>query len=102
MKEIEVKIVAIADVSRLEMIVANVASKHNLFVSLKGSLAKYPGCVHWHFKREREKGTLEITFWPFKHRLWLKMQAGRTGPWMKEIAPQIKNEIEMRVNATND
>lgn len=97
MKEIELKAVLTMDVSHLETVVANAASKYGLVPSLKSSLAKYPGCVHWHFRREREKGTLEITFWP-EHRFWFKMQAGRTGNWMKEIVPQIKTEIEMQIN----
>jgi hypothetical protein len=28
-----------------------------LRLTLKGTLAKYPGCIHWHFKRGRERGT---------------------------------------------
>jgi hypothetical protein len=99
MKEIELETISIADVSRLEMVVANVASKHDLFPALKCSLAKYPGCVHWHFKRQREKGTIEMTFWPAGRRFWFKMQAGRTGVWMKKIVPLMKTEIETQINS---
>ncbi|MGH7952090.1 MAG: hypothetical protein ACREFE_09250 [Limisphaerales bacterium] len=102
MTEIELKAIPIADIFRLEKIIVNVASEYGLLPSLKCSLAKYPGCVHWHFKHERQNGTLEITFWPTKPRFWFKVQTGRAGIWMKEIIPQIKNEIETQVNAIND
>jgi dihydroxyacetone kinase-like protein len=36
----------------------------NLRVTLKGTLKKYPGCIHWHLKREGERGTLEMTWSP--------------------------------------
>jgi len=68
-----------------------------LQMTLKGTLAKYPGCVHWHFKRGFERGTLEITWWPSARRLWFSVQAGRTGVWVEESLNQIKAALERRL-----
>ena len=102
MTEIELKAILAVDLFRLETIIVNAASKYSLVPSLKCSLAKHPGCVHWHFKRQHQKGTLEVTFWPLKRRFWFKVQSGRAGIWMKEVVPQIKNEIETQVEAMTD
>src|SRR5437870_4590591 len=57
-----------------------------LRLTLKSSLAKYPGCTHWHYKQGRQPGTLEITLWPAADRLWFPQRAGRTAPWVAAIA----------------
>ncbi len=75
-------------------VVERVCSNHKLNCTLKGTLAKYPGSVHWHFKQGKQKGILEITWWELENRLWFKVADGRTGPWIKEGLPQIKTEIE--------
>ena len=38
--------------------------------TLRGTLGKYPGCTHWHYKNGKATGVLEITVWPNQHRLW--------------------------------
>lgn len=50
-------------------------------VATRTSLSKYPGSLHWHFKRPGEKGTLEATWWPKGQRLWLSVHEGRSAPW---------------------
>ena len=50
----------------------------------------YPGSRHWHYRRGRERGTLEITFWPAQRRLWLKVAAGRTSAWITELLPSLQ------------
>jgi hypothetical protein len=60
----------------------------------KGSLSKYPGCVHWHYKLGSQLGTLEITYWPQEERLWFALRANRYGAWMDALVPQLKREIE--------
>jgi hypothetical protein len=65
-----------------------------LTCTLKGTLKSYPGSIHWHYQKKREKGTLEITWWEKKNRLWFKVADGRIGPWIIETLPQLKTEIE--------
>ena len=70
-----------------------------LIVTMRGSLKSFPGSTHWHLKRGRGRGTLELTWWPVRRRLWIKVQAGRTAPWIDEVSPQIKRKIESRLSA---
>lgn len=68
-----------------------------LIVTMRGSLKSFPGSTHWHLKRGRGRGTLEATWWPRMGKLWIKIQAGRTAPWIEEITPRFKREIESRL-----
>ena len=74
--------------------VERVCLQHQLNCTLKGALARYSGSIHWHFKRGKQKGTLEITWWESKKRLWFKVADGRTGKWIEESLPQIKAALE--------
>lgn len=60
----------------------------------KGNLAKYPGCVHWHYKLAEQPGTLEITFWPQTKRAWFALRINRHAPWMDSVVPQLKIDVE--------
>jgi hypothetical protein len=64
-----------------------------LTVTMRGSLKSCPGSTHWHLKRGCGRGTLEITWWPQRRKLWIKIQAGRTAAWIDEIAPQFKERV---------
>jgi hypothetical protein len=59
------------------------AGEGGLTVTMTGTLAKYPGSHHWHFKRSGEPGTLELTWWPKTGRLWFKLAAHRRADWME-------------------
>lgn len=69
-----------------------------LNVMMRGTLKTFPGSTHWHTKRGRGRGTLEITWWPTERKLWIKIQAGRTAAWIEEIAPRLKNQVESLLN----
>jgi hypothetical protein len=65
--------------------------------TLKGGLHAYPGCVHWHFKMLGQTGTLEVTMWPTKQRVWLSVQSRRRVEWiersLKKIARALQREL---------
>ncbi len=63
------------------------------------TLAKYSGCIHWHFKRDRDRGTLEATYWPAQKRIWLSYRSGREADWIAPAILQLKSLVEGRVNA---
>ena len=58
------------------------------------TLSEYPGSVHWHFKKGKVRGTLEMTWWERKNRLWFKVAVGRTGAWVEETAARLRKQIE--------
>ena len=84
MREIEVAIPADVKLDKAEAIIEAACSAEGLRLTLNGTLKQYPGCVHWHYKRGSEPGTLEITLWAVKRRLWFKVSAGSAGGMDRE------------------
>ena len=94
MIEVELQIPANASSEIVIEVVEQSCIANNLTRALKGTLASYPGCVHWHYRKARQKGTLEITWWEVKNRLWFKVAQGRRGDWIDETLPELKRQIE--------
>ena len=94
MIEVELQIPAIVNSEHVIEVVEKVCISHNLICARKGTLASYPGCTHWHFKMGKQKGTLEITWWEAKNRLWLKVAKSRMGDWIAENITTLKKKIE--------
>ncbi len=92
--EIEISIPLQMDLSQAEQIIEQCCIVEGLSVSLKVSLAKYPGCIHWHLKREGQRGTLEITLWVSARRIWFSIHTGRTGDWIEETVTRLKEDLE--------
>lgn len=56
-----------------------------LLITQRGTLSKYRGCTHWHFKRPYHKGTLELTVWPDQKSAWFITRSNREAEWMPEM-----------------
>jgi hypothetical protein len=65
-----------------------------LRISTRATVGSYPGCIHWHVKRGIQSGTLELTLWEAKRRVWASVQDGRRAAWIDEALPQVKNAVE--------
>jgi hypothetical protein len=65
-----------------------------LRISTRATLRSYPGCIHWHVKRGIQPGTLELTLWETKRRIWASVQDGRRAAWIDEALPQVKDAVE--------
>jgi hypothetical protein len=61
--------------------VESACAAEGLRLTLKGTLKQYPGCTHWHYQRGKDRGTLEITFWPAQNRALRKRFSPRS-PWL--------------------
>jgi hypothetical protein len=68
-----------------------------LRVTLRDTLAKYPGCIHWHLKRGKETGTLEITLLNRERRVELAVQAGRDGTWTEETLERLSATLNSKL-----
>ena len=101
MIEVELQIPGRVNTNTLVQVVEQVCLAHGLTQTLRGTLARYPGCVHWHFKKGRQKGILEITWWESENRLWFKVAGNRTGDWIEESTPFLKEEIEKSLDSTS-
>ncbi len=97
MREIEILLPpAVAPDAVTRAIDASVA-ECGLTVTLRDSLKKFPGCVHWHLKRGLEPGTLEVTLWPSQHRAWLSVQKGRAAPWIEVELKRLDDALQRRL-----
>jgi hypothetical protein len=93
MLEIDIPIPSHINNDSIPAIVEQTCAQIGLDLVTKGTLARYPGCVHWHYKKGKARGTLEITWWVEKSRLWIKVAAGRTGDWIDEAIAGFTDEI---------
>lgn len=64
-----------------------------LVISMRGTLKKFPGSLHWHAKNGRAPGTLEVTLWPNEGRAWFNIQSGRNAPWIEDKMGRITRAI---------
>jgi hypothetical protein len=99
MREIEFVVPRNADLTQSVKLIENICAQHELILSMKGSLAAYPGCIHWHYKRKNQKGTLELTLFAREQRLWAKVQDGRKAPWIDEELPALQLDIQRALRA---
>jgi hypothetical protein len=73
-----------------------------LLITLRGTRRQYPGCDHWHIKRPNEPGTIELTWWPERSRLWFKIATNREAAWMDRAMDQIQSSIVSDVSDGSD
>ncbi len=63
MRQIELTLPSNFDFTQAETLVERLLGEAGLLFTFKTTLRQYPGCIHWHVKHGKEKGTLEITVW---------------------------------------
>ena len=97
MKDLPIRVPPTADFSRIDKAVERCCEELGLTKTLRDTLGKYPGCIHWHYKRPQESGTLEITSWPLQRRLWITVQDGRHAAWIDEAVPELSRMLRKAV-----
>ncbi len=94
MQEIEFKVPARCDFAQAEKSIEAVCASHGLRAAMKGSLAAWPGSIHWHYKNGKEKGTLELTVFARGRRVWAQVHSNRAAPWLEAVLPKVRRDIE--------
>jgi hypothetical protein len=89
MKEIAIVWPAGMSDARLAARIEAACAAHGLTCALHGTLRAYPGCMHWHYKRGRQSGTLEITLWPRGRRAWFAVHTNRGAAWIDDAITAI-------------
>ena len=74
--------------------IETVGTSLGLFARIQGSLAKYPGSIHWHFGRTGHSGTLEVTFMPNIPRCWISVHENRNADWVRLAVIDFKSRLE--------
>ena len=93
MREIELPLPSNHNRREAQRAIDAAARECRLTITLRGTLAKFPGCIHWHLKNGRERGTMEITFWPKERRAWFSIQSGRRAPWIVPMTGKLRESV---------
>jgi hypothetical protein len=100
MREREIPFCSDADDRELERAIDQAVADSGLQVTMRASLRTFPGSVHWHVRRGRESGTLEITFWPQQRRAWFTIHDGRQAEWIEKSMNALDEIIRRRTGDT--
>ncbi|WP_407272674.1 hypothetical protein [Radiobacillus sp. PE A8.2] len=73
--------------------IEEIIAEFQLTITQRTTLSTKKGSYHWHVKRGKQKGVLEITFWPAKGRLWLDIAENRRAPWNIEIITVVAEKL---------
>lgn len=82
-------------------VVERAAAAAGLYVSHIGgySRKKFPGSVHWHFKRDgKEPGLIDATYWDVKSLFWLMIRH-REPAWVHKTAPKLRRALRRELSA---
>jgi hypothetical protein len=80
--------------ARLGDIIDEISAEQGLSIRMKKPVAKFPCSIHWHLKKGRERGTLEVTLLPAQCRLWFSMHQNRSADWVMIAAREFQRRIE--------
>lgn|ERR1017187_5509185 len=99
MQNIEIELPRGAKLTKVKKTIDATLAAVGLQVSLRGTLKKFPGCMHWHARKAGQSGTLELTLWPQQHRVWMTIQSGRAAEWITEKLPEIQDALQQGLAA---
>lgn len=67
----------------------------DLRIASRGTLPAHPGSIHWHYKKGREAGALDITLLNRERRILLSVAEKRIAPWSE---PTLERISEILIN----
>jgi hypothetical protein len=100
MREVEFKVPPSAQLIDAGSVIEATCAAEGLQIGMKGTLASFPGSTHWHFKRPKERGTLEITLFPRDRRIWAQIQDGRRAEWIEPCLANIRHTLEGKLKVS--
>lgn len=96
MKNIEIALPREMETSTLVQIVDGAITAAGLTTSMRNTLRKYPGCIHWQLNNGNRAGSLELTFWPKEGRAWFTLPEGRRADWIDGKIEEIRKALLQR------
>lgn len=93
----EIPIAKSVPLARVAQLIEECALAEGLRTALRGTLAQYAGSIHWHFKKGKEAGTLEVTLLNRERRVELSVRANRAGPWTEATLERISAALGERL-----
>ena len=94
MKDVEFLVPRGSNLEDAEEKIEKSCAGRGLRMMMKKPLGKFPGSIHWHYKKNSEPGTLELTLWCEKHRVWATIHDNRSAEWIEEELPGLRKAIE--------
>ena len=94
MRETNILVPHSFEFTKVEQLVEAICTGDGLRMTLKGTLAQYPGSIHWHWKKGSQPGVLELTAWSRERRLWCTVHENRRGAWIEAAVAQLKTQLE--------
>ncbi|WP_053217459.1 hypothetical protein [Virgibacillus senegalensis] len=67
-----------------------------LTITQRTTLSTKKGCYHWHTKKGRQKGVLEVTYWPKHGRISLEIADNRKAEWNLKLIPEMAEQVAER------
>ena len=86
--------VSLADAARA---IEEACEAEGLRVGSRDTLASHPGSIHWHYKKGREAGTLEVTLLNRERRILLSVAEKRVAPWSESAMENISETLINRL-----
>jgi hypothetical protein len=74
--------------------IENLCATMTLTLTMRGSLKSLPANIHWHYKKGKEKGVLEITLMQQRNEIILSCKENRSGPWIMGIIEEFRRKLE--------
>ena len=68
-----------------ESFIETLCQQLDLTLTMKTSLKTLPPNIHWHFKKGKEKGVLEITLFTGTGKVEFANKKNRGGEWIDEV-----------------
>jgi hypothetical protein len=65
----------------------------HLTLTMKGSLKSLLLNMHWHYKKGKEKGVMEITLLQQSNEVIITYKANRSGAWIEEAMESLKSRL---------
>lgn len=107
MTETEISLPSPINADAVLQAIREACAETGLIITLETTLSRYPGkrfgtnrqsSLHFHCKRGKERGTLEITFWERQPRLYLAVQSGRRAEWTDAATAALKLALGRRLS----
>jgi len=102
MEQVEFSIPARRDLKKAAALIERICAQHGLQAAMKGTLASYPGSIHWHYKKPNQKGTLELTLLCEERRIWASVHSNRKAPWIEDALMRVRADIERALASVGD
>lgn len=70
---------------------------HSLVIADAGTLKSFPGSRHWHLRRAKMPGVMEVTYRQEANQLWVSVHDNRDGGWARRACPNFARALARQV-----